>query len=71
MYETQKESRVRKLKEGWKRVEAFLDPETAKLWEGRVDEYGGPTALVKLGLEKIVAAEKRRTVTRRGSQKPR
>lgn len=60
MYDAQKESRARKLKEGWKRVEAFLDPETAKRWRKLVKQHGGPTALVKEALEALEAARKLR-----------
>lgn len=49
-YEPQRLSRQRKLEEGWKRVEAFLDPETAREWDRRLKAYGGPTALVKAAL---------------------
>lgn len=61
MYETQRESRARKLKEGWKRVEAFLDPETAKRWAKLVKskDHEGPTALVKAALDALEAKPKR------------
>lgn len=59
MYETQRESRARKLKEGWKRVEAFLDPETAKRWAALVKKHKGPTALVKAALEALEGKPKR------------
>jgi len=55
MYETQRESRARKLDEGWKRVEAFLDPDTAKVWAKLVKKHGGPTALVKAALEAMAS----------------
>lgn len=53
MYETQRESRARKLEDGWKRVEAFLDPATAKAWAKLVKKHGGPTALVKAAIEAL------------------
>ena len=59
MYETQRESRARKLKEGWKRVEAFLDPATAKQWAKLLKSYDGPTALVKEALDALEAKAKR------------
>lgn len=58
-YEPQRESRARKLKEGWKRVEAFLDPETAKRWDKLVKQHGGPTALVKAALDALATKSKR------------
>jgi hypothetical protein len=58
-YEPQRESRKRKLQEGWKRVEAFLDPETAKRWARLVKQHDGPTALVKAALDALEAKAKR------------
>lgn len=59
MYEAQKTSRAQKLKEGWKRVEAFLDPETAKQWAKLLKGRDGPTALVKDALAALEAKSKR------------
>jgi hypothetical protein len=55
MYETQRESRARKLEEGWKRVEAYLDPDTAKRWAKlvRMKAHKGPTALLKAALDSL------------------
>lgn len=64
MYEAQKTSRAQKLKEGWKRVEAFLDPETAKRWSKLLKSYDGPTALVKEALEALEALEAKSKRTR-------
>jgi hypothetical protein len=58
-YEPQRLSRKRKLEGGWKRVEAFLDPETAKRWAKLVDDHGGPTALVKAALEALERSAER------------
>lgn len=60
-YAPQRESRQRKLDEGWKRVEAFLDPETAKRWAKLVKPHGGPTALVKDALDALEAQAASRT----------
>lgn len=59
MYEAQKTSRAQKIKEGWKRVEAFLDPDTAKQWAKLAKDYDGPTALVKEALAALDAKKKR------------
>jgi hypothetical protein len=60
MYESQRTSRKRKIEEGWKRVEAFLDPDTAALWDHLVKRYDGPTALVKAGLDALLAERAKR-----------
>ncbi len=60
-YEPQRESRKRKLQEGWKRVEAFLDPATAKRWAKLVKEHEGPTDLVKAALDALEAAKPKRS----------
>lgn len=69
MYETQRESRARKLKEGWKRAEVFLDPKTAKRWKAALKNYDGPTDLVKAALDALeerASAAKSRKATSRG-----
>lgn len=60
MYEAQRESRKRKLAEGWKRVEAFLDPETAAEWQRLAAAEGGPTALVKAMMAAFKSAKAKR-----------
>lgn len=60
-YAAQRESRARKLEEGWKRVEAFLDPETAAQWDALVKSHGGPTALVKDALAALKRARQKAT----------
>ncbi len=59
-YAAQRESRARKLKDGWKRVEAFLDPETAEIWDMFVEAHGGPTALVKDALTALRRTKRKR-----------
>lgn len=59
-YEAQRKSRKAKLEEGWKRVEAFLDPETAARWKALLPAYEGPTALVKAALERLEDAPRKR-----------